>query len=99
MRVPVWDLPFASESSSGIAGESGLNPSQGKAPNSYSLFRRDRISNPGRRAVVVAEDNIGDVFLVKEAVAAANLDVDLYFIDHGDEVLRFFTQINEGDVR
>jgi DNA-binding response OmpR family regulator len=49
--------------------------------------------------VVVVEDNAGDVFLVKEAVAAAKLDVDLYFMGNGEEVLRFFAQIAEGIVR
>jgi DNA-binding response OmpR family regulator len=48
---------------------------------------------------VVAEDNVGDVFLVKEAVAAAKIDVDLYFMPDGDEVLQFFVQIDEGVVR
>lgn len=48
---------------------------------------------------MVVEDNAGDVFLVREAVAAAKLDVDLYFMDDGEEVLEFFTAIDEGIVR
>jgi two-component system response regulator len=47
----------------------------------------------------VAEDNVGDTFLVREAITAAKLDVDLYFVGDGDEVLEFFTQIDESTVR
>ena len=76
-----------------------MNPSPDKGRNSYSLFQRDRQSKPDRLAIVVAEDNLGDVFLIKEAVSAAKLDVDLYFIEDGDEVLQFFAQIEEDAVR
>ena len=47
----------------------------------------------------MVEDNAGDVFLVKEAVAAAKLDADLYFLADGDEALQFFGQIEESAVR
>jgi CheY-like chemotaxis protein len=98
MPVLAWDSPFASESSSATGGESGSNRTS-KVPNSYLLFQRDRASDPKRRAVVVAEDNSGDVFLVKEAVAEAKLDVDLYFLIDGEEALRFFAQVDEQAVR
>ena len=48
---------------------------------------------------MVVEDNVGDIFLVKEAVAAAKLDVDLYFMEDGEQVLQFFAKIDEGMVR
>jgi two-component system response regulator len=99
MQAPAWGSPFASESLSAIGGGSGLNPSPDKARNSYSRFLRDRRSKPDRRAIVVAEDNLGDVFLIKEAVSTAKLDVDLYFMEDGDEVLQFFAQIDEDAIR
>ncbi len=49
--------------------------------------------------MVVVEDNAGDVFLIKEAVAAAKLDIDLYFLTAGDEALQFFARIEEDTVR
>jgi len=39
------------------------------------------------------------VFLVKEAVAAAKLDIDLYFFSDGDEILQFLAQIDEDSVQ
>jgi len=47
----------------------------------------------------VVEDNVADVFLVKEAVAAAKLDIDLYFFPDGEEALHFFSQIDEVSIR
>ena len=49
--------------------------------------------------MAVVEDNIGDIFLVREAIAAAKLDVDLYFFSDGDEIVQFFAQIEEDSVR
>jgi DNA-binding response OmpR family regulator len=49
--------------------------------------------------VVLAEDNTGDVFLVKEAIAAAGLDVDLYALSDGEEVLQFLAQTEEDGIR
>jgi two-component system, chemotaxis family, response regulator Rcp1 len=47
----------------------------------------------------VVEDNVADVFLVKEAVAAAKLDIDVYFFSDGEEILQFLAQIDEDSVR
>ncbi|MBV8833260.1 MAG: response regulator [Acidobacteriaceae bacterium] len=47
----------------------------------------------------MVEDNIGDVFLVQEAVAAAKLDVDLYFFSDGDEIVQFVAEIEHDSVR
>jgi CheY-like chemotaxis protein len=46
----------------------------------------------------VVEDNVGDVFLVKEAVAAAKLDAQLYFFTDGDEILHFLAQLEEDSI-
>lgn len=46
----------------------------------------------------MVEDNLADVFLVKEAVAAANLDLDLYFFSDGGEALQFFSQVDRDSV-
>ncbi|HEY6343875.1 MAG TPA: response regulator [Bryobacteraceae bacterium] len=47
----------------------------------------------------MVEDNVADLFLVKEAVAAAKLDIDLYFFSDGDEILQFLALIDEDSVR
>jgi two-component system response regulator len=96
---PEWDLPYASGSSSATADAFGSNPSREKAPDSFSQFQRDRASDPDRPAVVVVEDNAGDVFLVREVVTTANPGVNLYFMNDGDAALRFFEQIEAGSIR
>jgi CheY-like chemotaxis protein len=48
---------------------------------------------------VVVEDNSADVFLVKEAVAVAKLDIDLYFFSDGDQALEFFSQVDEEAIK
>ena len=75
-----------------------MNLSSDKAQDSFLQYRHNRTAHPNRRAVVVAEDNVGDVFLVKEAVAATKLDVDLYFFSDGDETVHFFARIDEDSV-
>jgi two-component system, chemotaxis family, response regulator Rcp1 len=47
----------------------------------------------------VVEDNVADLFLVKEAVAAAKLDIDVYFFSDGEEILQFLAQLDEDSVR
>jgi CheY-like chemotaxis protein len=81
-----------------MVGESGSNLSRDKAQNSFLQFQRDRAADPDRQAVVVVEDNAGDVFLVREAVTSAGLGVDLYFLPDGDAALWFFGQVEEGPV-
>ena len=54
------------------------------------------MSNGTRRSIVLAEDNPGDVFLVREALLAAGLDFDLTTIEDGEEVLRYFENVDGG---
>ena len=47
----------------------------------------------------MVEDNEGDVFLIREAVTSAKLDINLYFMAAGDTALRLFEQIEAASVR
>ena len=38
------------------------------------------------------EDNEGDVYLIKEAIAAAKLPVCLHIVQNGEQAIRFFDQ-------
>jgi len=41
--------------------------------------------------IFLAEDNLPDVLLVREAIRTHNLDVDLHVASDGEEALRFIT--------
>ena len=56
------------------------------------------MANQSRPAIVVAEDNIGDIFLVQEAIAAHNLDVNIYVMNDGAEVMTFFRQLDADSI-
>lgn len=43
----------------------------------------------------MVEDNRGDIFLIREAIRAAQLDADLHFAQDGEKALRFIEQVDE----
>jgi two-component system, chemotaxis family, response regulator Rcp1 len=43
------------------------------------------------------EDNKGDVFLIREAMETAHLNVDLHFAQDGEKALRFFQEVDRDD--
>ena len=47
----------------------------------------------------MVEDNIGDIFLVQEAIAAHQLDADVYMMNDGEQALQFFRQLKEAQIR
>src|SRR5690349_10060339 len=77
----------------------GSRSEPGETLDSFSEFLGDRASDPDGRAVVVVEDNAGDIYLIREVVGSANREVKLYFMTDGDAALRFFGQVEAGSVR
>lgn len=45
----------------------------------------------------MVEDNRGDIFLIREALQAANLDADLHIVQDGEKAVRFFEEVDHDD--
>ena len=76
-----------------------MNQNPEWAQRSFSRYRHDREANPDRTAVLVVEDNLGDIFLIQESIAAHHLDVDIYLIDNGQEAIIFFQLLHANSIR
>jgi two-component system, chemotaxis family, response regulator Rcp1 len=47
--------------------------------------------------ILVVEDNQGDVFLIREAIYAAGLDVNLHVVPDGEKAVQFFQNVDRND--
>ena len=88
--APVSVSLFASVWSNVMAEESGLNPSQGKerpssSPSPNTLLQRI----PPRLNLLLAEDNLADALLVREAIRTENLPVVVHAAPDGERAVDF----------
>jgi two-component system, chemotaxis family, response regulator Rcp1 len=99
MNIPapgsVW--PFANESWIGIMAGFGSNRPPDKDPISNSPSPSESAAGAGRPLILVVEDNKGDVFLIREAIRAAELDAELYIVQDGERALRFIEQVDANE--
>ncbi len=91
--VPVSDWLSASASLNVMADESGSNPHPGKEPPSTSPFR-NKSREPGQRrlTLLLAEDNLPDALLVREAIGDENLPVEVHTAPDGERALEFIAR-------
>ena len=81
---------FASGWSNVMAEESGSNPSLGKEQPSISPSRSTpNQSVPQRFNLLLAEDNLPDALLVREAIRHENLPIDLHVVSDGQQAIDF----------
>jgi two-component system, chemotaxis family, response regulator Rcp1 len=85
------DWPSADESWIGIKAGSGSNPSSEKDRPSASRSPADE-TTPNRRYILIVEDNPADVLLIRRAIKAANLEVDLQVATDGEQAIRLFDE-------
>jgi two-component system, chemotaxis family, response regulator Rcp1 len=70
--------------------ESGSNPSRGKEQPSISQSHsRPNQSVPQRFNLLLAEDNLPDALLVREAIRHENLPIDLHVVSDGQQAIDF----------
>jgi chemotaxis family two-component system response regulator Rcp1 len=55
------------------------------------------LASQGRVLILVVEDNRGDIFLIREAIRAAQLDADLHIVQDGEKAVRFIEQVDEDE--
>src|SRR3954464_8227258 len=85
----VLGLPFVNESWRGMGVASGLSPrGKGKGPDSASPYPEESSTakkQDRKVRVVLAEDNMGDVHLVREALAHHKIESELVLCRDGEE--------------
>jgi len=84
-----WGWPSASASLSATADEFGSNPTPDVVRPSSSPSRGEFAS-----FVVLIEDNPADVFLVREAISAHDLNIDLHLMEDGEQAIRFIAELD-----
>ena len=95
-QVPGSGWPFVNESWSDIMAASGSSPSRDKDQRSGSPYQADTAAARKRHRILVVEDNKADVFLIREAIEAAEVEADLEIVQDGERALRFFDHV-DGD--
>jgi two-component system, chemotaxis family, response regulator Rcp1 len=72
-------------------GGSGSNPNPEKDPLSASPSPcEDRAAK--RLRILIVEDNAADVFLIRQAIKAANMQTDIHVVKDGEQAVRFFDE-------
>jgi chemotaxis family two-component system response regulator Rcp1 len=95
-EAPVSGSPFASASLNAMAEESGSNPSPGKAQPSSSPSRNQAGESSRKRLnLLLAEDNLPDALLVREAIHLAGLPLDVHAATDGEGAVAFIERAEE----
>ena len=91
MREQALDSPSASGWWSGMGDESGSNrnPEKGR-PSSLPSPDPTHSSSPPRLILLVAEDNLPDAIIVREAIKKEKLPVEVFIAADGEKALEFF---------
>jgi DNA-binding response OmpR family regulator len=76
-------------------GGSGSSPSSEKDRLSASPSQSEQQAGELRHILIV-EDNVADVLLIRHAIKAANIHAHLHVINDGEQAIRFFDQL-DGD--
>src|ERR1700739_4674233 len=72
--------------------ESGSSQNQGKDQPSISHSLSEQKAPPPQ--ILVVEDSKTDVFLIRKAIASAQVDADLQFVSDGEAATRFFDSVD-----
>lgn len=98
-QAPRSDWSSANGWRPAIRGESRSNPdpAPGEDQSSNPSCGAERSATPVRHRIVVVEDNKGDVFLIREAIQAANVDAVLDVISDGEKAVQFFERADQDD--
>jgi CheY-like chemotaxis protein len=94
--APVSGWLFASASLSGTEDESGSNPNPEKAQLSSSPSPGTRPETwPQKLNLLLAEDNLPDALLVREAIRQENLPVEVFVASDGERAIDFLEKSEE----
>jgi chemotaxis family two-component system response regulator Rcp1 len=77
-------------------GGSGSNPNPDEDRPSVSPFPSEERTGE-RRQILIVEDNPADVFFVRQAIEAANIQADLHAVKDGEQAIKFFDEADRHD--
>jgi chemotaxis family two-component system response regulator Rcp1 len=89
---PALDWRFASGSLNAMGDESGSSPSQAAEQPSSSPSRSEPAAFEVRFTLLLVEDNLPDVLLVKELIRIHNLPFEVHVAADGQEAIDFITK-------
>lgn len=96
--VLVSDWLFANASLNGMEEESGSSPKRDKERPSTSPFRDTRgQSVPRPYNLLLAEDNLPDVLLIREAIRKEGLPVEVFVVSDGQQAIEFIARAEKDD--
>jgi CheY-like chemotaxis protein len=72
-----------------------LNPSPAGDPLSSSQSRNEREAGRRRASIVIVDDNPTDVFVIREAILAQRLDLELRVLEDGEEAIGYISHLEE----
>jgi CheY-like chemotaxis protein len=94
-QEPASGWRFAGESWIGIMAGSGSNQSPEKVQPSGSASQPEDSPELGPLRVLIAEDSKTDVFLIREALKTARLNLDIHVSEDGEDATAFIDGIDE----
>jgi CheY-like chemotaxis protein len=98
MAAPVSGWQFASAWWSAMADESGLSPNLEKVPPSTSLSPNLRPEPTRRLNLLLAEDNLPDALLVREAIKMEDLPLDVHVAPDGERAIDFISAAEKDSI-
>jgi CheY-like chemotaxis protein len=72
---------------------SGSNQNPGGDPFSISPSLSEETPASARRQILIVEDNQADVYLIRRAIEATKLPIDVHVVTDGQQAIRFFDQV------
>jgi CheY-like chemotaxis protein len=94
--APASDWLFASAWLNAMADESGSNPKAGKAqPSSSRSPNIPPESNPRQLNLLLAEDNLPDALLVREAIRLEKLPVEVHVAVDGERAIDWISRAEQ----
>src|SRR5579872_1365877 len=93
--APVLVWRSVSASWNAMADESGSNRLQGKELPSSSPFRDSTTPPVHRLNLLLAEDNLPDALLVREAILQEKLPLEVYVASDGEKAIDFIAKAEE----
>jgi len=87
--------PSAKRLSSGMEAAFGSNPNPEKDQPSDSPSRIHEMAD--NSLILVVEDNLADVFLIREAIKASGVNAKVHVVNNGEDAIRFFDSADRDD--
>src|SRR4051812_26181753 len=87
--------PFVNASWINTVGESGSNPNPDEGRSSTSPSPSEEKATANRPyLILVIEDNVGDVFLIREAIQISGIKARAEIVKDGEKAIAYFDKVD-----